>query len=169
MPIHKVVGPVRPPAVSAESEATGIPKAKKSIFGRIILVVVLALLAGGFAWSFKGYVEMKKKVADMSSPTAQKDAAKKDMQALLDKVSKLIVLPIGEEPTVATITDVEALKAEQQFYRDAQNGNKVLVYMQEKKAIIYDEQKNILVNVGPIFVNSDASTTQAVAGDKVAE
>lgn len=68
-----------------------------------------------------------------------------------------MILPDKEKPTLATVTDVEALKKDQPFFEKAQNGDKVLVYVGDKKAIIYRPAEDLIVNVGFIAVNGDNS------------
>jgi hypothetical protein len=80
---------------------------------------------------------------------------------VLSAVGKLMLLPADEAPTIVPITDVESLKKEQPFYANAQNGDLVLVFMKSQKAIIYNSVKNILVNVGPIYVPSSTSNQAA--------
>jgi len=128
----------------------------------IIMIIIAAAALGGCAWLYTKYTAVKQQASALATPAGQQEMAKLEVQALLDKIGKLIVLPAGEEPTVATITDADALKKEQQFYQDASNGDKVVIYVQAKKAVIYNEAKNILVNVGPIFVNEQASTTPSI-------
>lgn len=66
--------------------------------------------------------------------------------------SKLILLPEGEVPLVATIVDVNSLKVEQAFYKDAQNGDRLLLFGESLKAVLYSPDRNIIVNVGPVQV-----------------
>lgn len=154
MPIQKVNNVLRP--VDAPKQEN-ISRANKSgnKFGLFVLILIALIAIAGFAWSFKKYIETKKQLTVATSVEGQQEMAKQEVNKLLERVGKLIVLPAEEEPTVATIADVEALKKEQSFYIDAKNGDKVLIYMQAKKAIIYDEERNILVNVGPIFMNEE--------------
>jgi uncharacterized protein HemX len=154
MPIQKVNNVLRP--VDAPKQEN-TPRANKSgnKLGLFILILIAIIAIAGFVWSFKKYVDTKKQLTAVTSVEGQQEMAKQEVQKLLEKVGKLIILPADEEPTVATIADVDALKKEQSFYADAQNGNKVLIYMQAKKAIIYDEERNILINVGPIFMNEN--------------
>ncbi len=172
MPIQRVAPTMRYGSQKSNSEIPVEPtkdsysqKEKKTgrKFLPILLVIIFLLLAGGFAWAIKGYFDLKNKLEQASLSQNETNNTLEENKVLLEKVGKLIVLPADEEPTIATITDASALKAEQQFYRDAEDGYKVIIYMQAKKAIIYDESRNILVNVGPIFLNENQTTTPSIS------
>ncbi|HZP55482.1 MAG TPA: hypothetical protein VFB03_01790, partial [Candidatus Saccharimonadales bacterium] len=79
--------------------------------------------------------------------------AKSQTQQLVLQVSKLAELPTGEDPTVATVSDVSKLSG-QTFFANAQNGDKVLIYTKAKKAYLYRPSTNKLINVAPLNVNS---------------
>jgi hypothetical protein len=64
-------------------------------------------------------------------------------------VGKHLYLPEGEEPTVATVTDLAPL-AGQPFFAKAQVGHKVLIYTQSAKAILYDPVADKIVEVAPL-------------------
>jgi hypothetical protein len=57
-------------------------------------------------------------------------------EATVQAVGKLIELPEGETPTVATISDLEPLKG-QEFFSKAAIGDKVLIFDKAKEAILY--------------------------------
>jgi hypothetical protein len=84
----------------------------------------------------------------------------KKIQEILEKVSKLMILPEGETPAFATITDAATLSKEQSFYRDSENGDIVLVYKKALKAIIYRPAKEIIVNVGPVTVEPETPSLE---------
>jgi len=50
-------------------------------------------------------------------------AAQKEVHDLVAKVGQLIVLPVGEDPTVAVVTDLERLKDQPFFAHERQKGN----------------------------------------------
>jgi hypothetical protein len=63
-------------------------------------------------------------------------AIEKETKALTETIGKFMELPAGEQPTLATVTDRAKLKG-QEFFTDAQNGDKLLVYPKAGKAILY--------------------------------
>lgn len=88
--------------------------------------------------------------------------AVKEVNDLVSKVSSIVVLPEGETPTVATVSDVEALK-DQTFFASAQLGDKVLIYAQAKKAYLYSPTLHKVLNIAPLNIGAGvtAKTTTA--------
>ena len=76
------------------------------------------------------------------------------------KVARLLVLPTDETPTIATVTDLAKLKY-LPFFKDAQVGDKVLMYAKARKAILYSPQENVVREVAPIFIESDLKALDA--------
>src|SRR3989344_1674441 len=107
----------------------------------IIAVVVLVVLGLG-GYLFLQYQNSKK--APVASPANTGEETKK----LVEEINKVYSLPEGEEPTVATITDIEKLKSEP-FFQRAKNGNKVLIYPLAKKVILYDPASKKVLDVAP--------------------
>lgn len=122
----------------------------------IFAFIVLALLAiGGSGAGVYYYAEYQKLALRTKDPQVE-------IKEILDKVGKLIELPEGEEPTVATVQDAEQIR-NQPFFAKAQNGYRVILFTDAKLAILFDEQANKLINVGSISVStsSAAKTTPA--------
>lgn len=94
-------------------------------------------------------VSSSEPVIDTSSSTSMMD--EKESLAIVAKVGKLISLPKGEEPTVATVTDKEKL-SDQPFFKDAENGDKVLIYKQSSKAILYRPSTNKVIDVTSVNI-----------------
>lgn len=116
-----------------------------------IIFAILALIGfGGAAYVYKQYLDLK------NNPDASKQAQESKVNDIKAKVAKLIAVPTDETPTLATVTDVTKLK-DQPFFKDAQNGDAILIFPQAKKAIIYRESANQLINVGPIAITSDSA------------
>ncbi len=101
------------------------------------LVTVISLALAGYFYS--------QIVALKQDPQA---IAQKEAKELVARVSKLMVLPEGEDPVVATVNDPEKVK-DQPFFSRAQKGDKLLIYAKAQKAILYDPEGNIILDVSP--------------------
>lgn len=144
--------------VDARSETVVTSKQKSSWLKKVVWLVIIIILAAGGYYGYKYY--QAKRLADPKYRQAQVD---KLVKKVTDNVGKLMILPVGEVPTVATITDVDKLKVDQPFYNDAQNGDQLLVYSTARKAIIYSPKRNIIVNSGPVFVQDEQQTPPAAS------
>lgn len=113
-------------------------------FIRIIFFIVAITILSAALFFLKPYIFKKE------SQNAEQEA--KD---LIEKVSKLVVLPQDETPTIATVSDVEKLK-DQPFFANAKNGYKVLIYTNAKKAILYDPFENKIVEIAPVNLGQSA-------------
>jgi hypothetical protein len=112
------------------------------------LVVVLIMLLSITAYYYNKITTFKK------DPQAKAQAeVRKETDELVGIVGKLIVLPQGETPTIATVTDPEKLK-EQLFFSKTTVGDKVLIYGLSKKAYLYSPSKNKVLEVAPIAQNA---------------
>lgn len=123
----------------------------------IFIMVIIIALATFASWSYYRYIMVRKQVSALSSIEGQQQLAQEQVSQLIEKVGKHMILPRDEEPTVANVTDADALKKEQPFFESAKNGNQVLVYAQAKKAILYDSTEDIIVNVGSVSIDHSAS------------
>lgn len=125
---------------------------KKFSVGVIVLIIVLVLLVGvapGY-YFYQQYVNTQKM---LQNPL---EAAKEEIAMTVGLVGKLIMLPVGEEPTLATVSDTTKL-ANQAFFANAQNGDKVLIYTKAKKAYLYRPSSNKIIDVAPVNIGSQAS------------
>ena len=114
------------------------------------ILVVLLLAAAGAAYYFYS------RAAALADPQA---IALKEANALVAQVGKLIALPEGEVPTVATVTDPEAL-SDQPFFEKAEAGDKVLLYSTARKAYLYDPEGNRLLDVAPLNIGEGAGNEE---------
>jgi hypothetical protein len=128
----------------------------------IILVGLLVVTIIAFLWAFIGYRKAESKIVHLSTREGQVELTQKEVQLTVTQVSAHMILPVDEQPLLATIEDVEQLKTEAPFYENAQNGDRLLVY--RSKAIIYSPARDIIVNVGPVqFVDEEAAQENARA------
>lgn len=126
---------------------------KNLVYGALALLVL-----AGFGLSAYLYGQMQ---ALKNDPKTLQQAQVNKTNAIKDKVAKLITVPADETPILATVDDKEKLK-DQPFFKDANNGDYILMFAQSKKAIIYRDSENKIINAGPIAITSD--TAQAPAG-----
>jgi len=112
-----------------------------------ILPFLLAILAIAGATVYA--VRQKPEIFGLSKGSAQVQA---EIDALVAEVGKLIALPSDEKPTIATVTDIEKVK-DQPFFQNAQNGDKVLIYTNAKKAILYRPGEKRIIEVGAVNIN----------------
>jgi|CXWL01.1.fsa_nt_gi hypothetical protein len=91
------------------------------------------------------YMEYKTLTSDPSVVNQQK------IEAVVAKVEKLIDLPTGELPTLATVTDTAQLSG-QPFFANAEVGDQVLLYTTAQKAYLYSPSKNVIVEVASLNI-----------------
>ena len=124
----------------------------------LILVVVGAVAGGGWYFFNQGkqgfVIRPGEKLSD------------EQVSELIDRVGRFLVLPNDEQPAGAAISDAAALSERQSFYKDAKDGDILIVY--SSKAIIYDAEADKLVNVGPI-VRTDLEPRTASSSEPVFE
>lgn len=128
---------------------------KKTFIAAGILVILIALASIPSIYFYSKYQETKKQLV------AGTDSTKDEVKALVDKVGKLILLPQGETPEIAVVTDLDLLKG-QPFFALAKTGDKVLVYKVAKKAILYDPIANRIVEVGPVMIATPTPTPAGI-------
>ncbi len=117
---------------------------KKSVIISFILLIILAV--GGSSAGIYYYYQYNSLLVRTNDPNAA-------VKELLAKVGKLIDLPVGEQPTVATVTNPDLIKS-QPFFTKAKKGDRVILYSNARLAILFDEAANKIVNFGTINMGS---------------
>ena len=120
----------------------------------LALLVILALVAGGI-WFAYDYSQLRKENEKLSDP---QQAAREATTALVNEVGALTDLPAGETPTIATVSDVSKLK-NQAFFANAQNGDKVLIFTQAKRAYLYRPSTGKIIEIAPINLGSSSQNS----------
>lgn len=117
---------------------------KKIRFGRFGLAALLLIAIAGVGTSgyfYYQYQNTQKVLGESQNQYAE-------VKDLVDEVAHLMDLP-KEEPTVATVSDIEKLKS-QPFFNRAQNGDKVLIYQSTRKAILYRPATKKIIDVATV-------------------
>lgn len=142
----------KPAAESSALSAHISRKPRRSIKRILVVVAVLLVLGAGGLY-----------LHSRSTP----DVSKENKQLLAD-VGKRAILPAGETPAISTVVD-EA-RVNQPFLFGTRKGDKVLLYFQAGKAIVYRPSSRQIVNMGPletpkarVFIRNGASGEGAAA------
>jgi hypothetical protein len=120
---------------------------RKYLFISGVVISVLALLAAA------GWVLLQYNKTD--EPTNTFQSSENPISTAGDTVSKvsaLIDLPQDEQPSLARITDEQKVRSEK-FLSNAQNGDIVLIYEKARKAILYRESTNKVIEVATLQQN----------------
>ncbi|MEI6660213.1 MAG: hypothetical protein WCK91_02200 [bacterium] len=123
-----------------------------------IVIPVIAVLALAFSAYLYNQVRLLKQDPKVS--------AQKEVSELVEKIGRIMVLPKGETPTVATVSDPEVLK-DQPFFASAVKGDKVLIYAQAKKAILYSVDLDKIVEVAPLNIGNQGASSQSVSSPNI--
>ena len=119
------------------------------------------LMKKNVAWILLGvsvFLNIILVVTPLSSSHEQTKSPQQIVSDTITAVSKLVVLPADETPTVATITDLAPL-AGQPFFAQAKVGDKVLIYAKAQKAILYDPSTDKVIEIAPIGNSGSGSST----------
>lgn len=134
------------------NDNTNTTKKRVLIIVGVVVFIAAITAAAFFFWQYN---------AIKSNPES---VSQEKVARVVERVGKIYALP-AEKPTVADITDKDKLK-DQAFFKDAENGDQLLIFSEKKLAIIYRESSNKLINVGPISLDdkteqktSDSSNT----------
>ena len=118
---------------------------KKIVLWSAIFLIVISSLATAvyFYWMYQ-------KLKNSSQATATNE-----VKTITQTISRFMDLPVGEMPSLATITDEKKLK-DQEFFKKAKNGDKVLIYANARKAILYRPSSGRVIEFAPLAVEANA-------------
>ena len=123
----------------------------KSYLFIVVAVVIVVLAVFFFVRSSREVKNLRVQLEDLKK-NPQK-VSQEEAKILTDEVGKLMVLPDGEQPSVATVEDIEKLK-ELPFFSKAANGDKTLVYVNSRKAILYRPAEKKIIEVATLNLAS---------------
>ena len=123
---------------------------KKAILAGLVLIILI----GGYAGTYYFYKKYHSVKENPEAATTEENAQ------LVREVSKIMVLPTDEIPTVATVLDKSKVNS-QPFFEKAENGDKLLAYVKKKQAILYRPSTHKIIEVAPIYPNSEPSSNTA--------
>ena len=116
----------------------------------LALFLGLAAAAGYFFWQYK-------KAAKISDTASVSD----ETEIVEEKVGALMELS-EEKPAITTVTDQEKIIS-QPFFAKALEGDKILLYIQSQKVILYRPSSNEVINSASLFSESASETEARIA------
>lgn len=120
----------------------------------IIEIVLLIALVGLGLWTWQLYTDRQALRSQVSSYRADPQIIARQQSAdLITQVGKLISLPSNETPTIANVSDAVQARQQSTFFNNAQNGDKVLMYVKAGEAILYRPSTNKIILVAPLTFN----------------
>lgn len=90
-------------------------------------------------------------------PKSDKEVEKETTE-IVAQLSKIMQVP-SEKPVIATVKDKDALKAQQTFFAQAENGDKLVVFQTARKAILYRPSSGKIIESGPLLVSPENQGT----------
>ncbi|MFZ3301179.1 MAG: hypothetical protein WA152_00515 [Microgenomates group bacterium] len=125
----------------------------KSSFKFFGVILVLIIAGAGYGGAYYYYNQYKETKIVLDNPEV---ASQNEVKEITDKLGKIYELPKDEEPTVATVLDMEKLK-DQPFFSNAQNGDKVIIYTKSQLAILFRVDANKIITVAPVAIDQQAA------------
>lgn len=124
---------------------------KKPTLKRVLTILIILALAGGAGYFGYKYNQARDDIQRLANP---QEAAKEQSAQLVEKVAKLVKLPSEETPTIVTVSDISKLK-KQPFFAQAENGDKVLIFTQARRAILYRPSTDKIIELAPINIGEN--------------
>lgn len=116
----------------------------------LMVAVAVVILLAYFGWQYARAQELLK------NPAA---AAIEETNNLVREVGRLVMIPKDETPTVATVSDKSKL-AGQPFFLRAEEGDKVLIFAKEGRAILYRPNARRVVEMTSVTAPSPTPEAQ---------
>jgi hypothetical protein len=116
-----------------------------------VLLAVLIIVIGSLGFYF-----YNKATALKANPNT---VAQKEATDIIERAGKLILLPQGETPVIASVTDPEKLR-DQAFFAKAKIGYKALFYQNSGRAYLYDPVANRIIAVAVLSFGTGAQASK---------
>ncbi len=148
MAIIQDVAPQQPAKVRPDARQVAKQRRRKRLV-TIVTVVSLVVLALTATWLVTHHQKLAETSANLN-----------DVNVIKAKVGRLYLLPSDEQPALATVTNEAKLSSS--FLGRVKDGDKILIYQTNRKAIAYRPSIDKIVDVEPVSI--DAPPAQVKAG-----
>lgn len=145
----KIVAPLKP-----ENNISGKDKFYLAVIVLVVLAAFILMLVNGTKEKKSDQNQVQNNIASTST--------KPSIEAIVDKISSLLFNQSTEKPMVVTIVNINELQSKDPiFYKDAQNGDKILIWTE--KIALYSSSADKLITVVPRALwdaqNAESATT----------
>lgn len=80
-----------------------------------------------------------------------------ELAKLKEAIGRHYILPSNEEPALLTVIDRDKLSSS--YLRQyAENGDKLLIYQQHQRVIIYRPSADRIVDIGPVMIDTPTTS-----------
>lgn len=119
----------------------------------IIIILILVLTLSGISLFL--YVRDQNYFQNVLGDNTGAQIVKKERpQTILEQVSKIVELPEGEIPTITTVSDASKLSS-QPLFKNAKNGDRVLIFTKSGIAIVYRPGTNKIIEYSNINLTKE--------------
>lgn len=133
------------------------PKKKSNVL-TILLIALFFILGIGAGYFVYDYLTSQEVLDKINDPEYVSQIQEQQIERTIENLREIMLLP-DEQPTIATLVDVDALKEENpEFYKNAQNGDLLVIY--SEKAILFREDEKRIINVAPVFTEPTQGTLE---------
>lgn len=120
---------------------------ERKVLNWFLAAGAFAVLLGGLFYTFTLYRDSQKRISDLTRQLETGNQSGVTDKSVIEKVGRHYVLP-SEEPKLVTIRDAAALRHDQPFFSQAEDGDVLLVYA--TKVILYSPKLDKIVEVAQI-------------------
>ena len=142
---------------------THFPQAlmKMKVLLPLLVIALIALVVVLDAQRRSAETELKNLTVRLEQLQGNTQENQERAKQIVDRVRALIEIPTDVTPTVATIVDVEKLRAQNPFYNGAENGDFLIVT--PTRAILFDADRGVIIDVVPVQIQQNAAASSAAS------
>lgn len=142
------------------------PIDRESLVKRVLMGLgAMSLIGLGASGVYYG-VKQKPEWFGIKNDAVTEARNKAEIKKLVEEMGKIIELPEGETPTMATVSDLEMVK-DQSFFKNAKVDDKVLVYTNAKKAYLYRPSERKIIEVGVVNIPEPTGQTAGTQNQNI--
>ncbi|TSC58664.1 MAG: Uncharacterized protein Greene041619_374 [Candidatus Peregrinibacteria bacterium Greene0416_19] len=138
--------------------AAGGKSGSSKLLGTVLVVALIVLLIVIDAKRRAAVAQLEQLSLRLEQLTGNPEKNKEEAKKVVDQLRQIYDLPTDVEPTVATIVDAAALAKQNDFYKQARNGDNLIITPQ--RAILFRASENRIIDVVPVQIQPPAGQPQ---------